>query len=482
MITKKDPSIIQSYLEDSSNLNGGYAEEVVFPENYKEVSLFLKEANTKKLPVTISGGGTGTSGGRIPFGGAVLSMEKLNKISPIRKENSESFISCQAGVLIKDLKSRAEENGFFYAYDPTEQSAFIGGTIATNASGARSFKYGSTRQSVRALTLALANGSIFKLERGQIGAKGAKFTFSIDKTEYVIPVPSYKMPETKNSAGYYARGDMDLIDLFIGAEGTLACILDATLKLNNKPEDILSCFAFFKSEEDACNFAIETRNTIDALSIEYFDSNSLDLLRQKYGNIPAGAASCIFFEQEISKDAEDKVTEIWEKLLSKYGVPLGNTWVAMNKKERQDLFDKRHWIGEAMNEMTKVNNFPKVSTDLAVPHKNFTDMMNYYKEILKDIEIQYFLFGHIGDSHIHLNLFPKTEKEFIDAKRTAMTLIKKSVSLGGTVSAEHGIGKLRKEYLKILYGENGIREMFRIKKILDPNLILGRANIFSYPL
>lgn len=486
MITKKDLSTIKAYLEDSSNLSGGHAEEVVIPGNYEDLSSFLKEANDKKLPVTISGGGTGTSGGRIPFGGALLSTEKLNKIKDIKKQNSTAFAACQAGVLIKDLKFSADKEGFFYAYDPTEQTAFVGGTIATNASGARSFKYGSTRQSVYALTLALADGSIFSLERGNIKAKNNKIGFKAGKTEYLIPLPTYKMPDTKCSAGYYVKDGMDLIDLFIGQEGTLACILEAKLKLNRKPEDILSCFAFFKSEEDAADFAIKARDLsmspadeINALSIEYFDSNSSNLLREKYGKVPSYAKACVFFEQEVEKKSEDKVIETWEGLITGYDVSLDNTWVAMSQKEREGLLDRRHWIGEAMNEMTKINRFPKVSTDLAVPHENFAEMKDYYKKVLSDVKSQYFLFGHIGDSHLHLTILPKDEKEYRDAKDTAMKFIRKSVSLGGTVSAEHGIGKLRREYLKVLYGERGIGEMVRVKKILDPNLILGRGNIFS---
>ena len=292
MIIKTDPSTIQSYLEDSSNLPGGYAEKVFIPETQDDVFSFLKDANKRRCPVTISGGGTGTSGGRIPFGGIVLSTEKLNRIKGLVKKDSGGEIVAESGVLIKDLKARIEKEGLFYTYDPTEQTAFLGGTIATNASGARSFKYGSTRKSVIGLTLALADGSRLEVERGKIKAKGAKLIFDIEGKEYKIPVPKYSVPKTKSSAGYYAEEGMDLIDLFIGQEGTLACILEARLKLNQGPQDIFSCFAFFNNEENACSFAIEARDIsilkrdnstedINALAIEYFDNNSLDLLRKR---------------------------------------------------------------------------------------------------------------------------------------------------------------------------------------------------------
>ena len=477
MITKKDPSLIQSYLEDSSNLQGGFADSVVFPQSLDEVSAFLREADKNRIPVTISGAGTGTSGGRVPMGGVVLSTEKLNRIKGISREGSSGFAACECGVLIQDLKKKADTENLFYTYDPTEQTAFVGGTVATNASGARSFKYGSTRKTVHSLTLALADGAILTLERGKIREKDKKIVFDAEGKEYVVPIPSYNMPPTKSSAGYYAHKGMDLIDLFIGQEGTLCCILEATLKLNKKPDDILSCYAFFKAEEDALSFADEAR-PLDALAIEYFDENTLNLLREKYSNIPDKAHSCIFFEQETDRDNEDQVIETWQKLMSKYGVSSDDTWVAMDENQRQGLIDKRHSLGESMNEMTKKNHFPKVSTDLAVPLNNFHTMMDFYNAALKGLEFKYYLFGHIGDCHMHLTLFPTNEKEFKKAKEFALTFIKKSVSLGGTVSAEHGIGKLRREYLKVMYGERGIEEMIRIKKALDPNMILGKGNIF----
>jgi len=486
VIIKKDPSIIQSYLEDSSNLGGGHAEEVCIPENFEEAATFIKEANSNNLPVTISGGGTGTSGGRVPFGGVVLSMEKLNKI----KDALGNKITCEAGVLIKDLKAFADKKGLFYTYDPTEQSAFIGGTIATNASGARSFKYGSTRKSVSALTVLLADGSIFEINRGAIKSKDGILKFKVNTKAYKIPVPHYKMSKTKNSAGYYAKKGMDLIDLFIGQEGTLGCILQVTLELIPKPDDILCCFAFFKRESEAIDFAMKAREhstkkpskksaSIDALSIEYFDKYTLDLIRKKSGNVPKDSGACVFFEQEVSKRTEERIISGWEVLIKECGSSLNDTWVAMNEKERQNLLDIRHSLGESMNEMTKANKFSKVTTDLAVPADRLIKMMEYYNLVLENLGIQYFLFGHIGDSHIHMNLMPKSEKEFAESKKAAMYFIKKSVEFGGTVSAEHGIGKLRREYLKILYGEKGVKEMLEVKKILDPNLILGRGNIFN---
>jgi len=477
MIVKKDSSIVESYLDDSSHLKGGFAEKVLIPQNADEVSSILKEADEKKIPVTVSGAGTGQAGGRIAFGGIILSMEKLGSIKKVERHENSGYALVEPGVVVKDLKEACDKEGLFYTYDPTEQTAFVGGTIATNAAGARSFKYGSTRNCVDALKIVLANGSGLSLKRGDIKAKERVLEFEANDKLYKINLPTYKMPHTKNSAGYYAKENMDLIDLFIGQEGTLGVIVEARLLLPLKPKELFSCFVFFKEETLAWNFAVDARE-VNPLAIEYFDNNSLKLLRNKYPNVPGDAKSAILFEDEIM-DKEDEIIEKCEKLLTKHGVSLDDTWVAMNEKTRQEFLDKRHHMGEEMDEMAKRSGFQKISTDLAVPKKKLLEMMRFYKEILEGSGLKYFVFGHIGDAHLHVNILPSDEKEQAKAKELLVKFVKKAISLEGTVSAEHGIGKTKREYLKLLYGEKGIKEMLEVKKALDPNLILGRGSIFS---
>jgi D-lactate dehydrogenase (cytochrome) len=476
MLVKKDPALIQSYLEDSSNLKGGSAAKVIIPQNVRDISSALKEANSAKTPVTISGAGTGQSGGRIPFGGFVLSLEKLNAIRGVKKLDEGGVASVEAGVLIRDLKEACGRKGLFYAYDPTEQTAFVGGTVATNAAGARSFRYGPTRKHVRALKLILADGSALSLRRGEITAKGRLVEFDSDKKRYRIALPTYNMPRTKNSAGFYAEDNMDLIDLFIGQEGTLGVIVEAELGLLDKPAGLLGCFAFFRNEKDAWNFVRDTRSA-RPLSIEYFDLNCLALLQDKYKNVPAGAGCAVFFEDEAA--SEDALLEKWEAIFSKNGVSPDDTWVAAGENARREFLDKRHYIPERMSEMAKRSGFPKVSTDLAVPREKLTEMLEFYSSALKGARLRYFVFGHIGDGHLHVNMLPVEKNDYDKAGALQLDFVKKSVSLGGTVSAEHGIGKTRKGFLRLLYGEKGVREMIEVKKILDPNLILGRGNIFD---
>ncbi|MGB2705988.1 MAG: FAD-binding oxidoreductase [Candidatus Omnitrophota bacterium] len=477
MLVKDDPQGFRSYLEDSSNLKGGHADKVIIPESVAEIPSILKEANSGKIPVTISGAGTGQAGGRIPFGGLVLSTEKLNAIKVIGKSDRGGYAVVEPAVLIGELKEACEKEGLFYTYDPTEQTAFIGGTIATNASGARSFRYGPTRKYVKRLTVVLTDGTSLSLKRGDIRAKGRVLEFEAGGKHYRINLPSYRMPRTKNSAGYYVEDNMDLVDLFIGQEGTLCAITEAELTLLEKPASFLSCFAFFPGEQDAWNFARDSRRT-GPLSIEYFDGNCLGLLRAKYANVPGAAGAAIFFEDEITR-GEDATLNKWEKLLSKHGASPDSTWVAMSEKTHREFLEKRHFIPEQMSEMAKRSGFPKVSTDLAVPRDKDEVMLRFYADNLQKSGLRYFVFGHIGNAHLHVNILPSAEADYGKAKKLQLEFVKKAVSLGGTVSAEHGIGKSKRGFLKLLYGEKGVREMFEVKKALDPNLILGRGNIFE---
>lgn len=490
MLIKKDRDFLRNYLEDSSNLKGGYADEVALPENIEELSLLLRESNSKKVPVTISGGGTGTTGSRIPFGGMAVSLEKLNRILDISEESMSARL--EPGVLVDDLKKACDAKGLFYTSHPTEGTASVGGTIATNASGARSFKYGPIRDYVRRLKMVLANGEILDIRRGE------KRLFRNDSSlrlgsgrEILIPLPAYRIPDVKSSAGYFAKDGMDLVDLFIGQEGTLSVIAEMEVGLVAKPAKIFSSFIFFRTEEDAWSFAGEAaslskRNrevgrsapAIDALSIEYFDSNALRLLRAKNPNVPESARSAIFFEEEMAARGEEALADQWMKLMAAHNASPDETWVAMNEKEAARFSQFRYAIPEAVNDIIRRKAIQKLSTDIAVPDGAFAEMMVFYADTLRRCNIEYVIFGHIGESHVHVNILPGSEEELKRAKDIALAFARKGVSLGGTVSAEHGIGKIKHKFLEEMYGRSGILEMAKIKKALDPNCILGLDNIF----
>ena len=481
MIIKNDPDIIKSYLEDTSNITDGRAECVVVPESIEELSGFIKESNGRKMPVTISGGGTGTTGSRIPFGGAILSTENLSKIYGVSRPDMSA--SVETGVLVDALKDAADREGLFYACHPTEKSASVGGTIATNASGARSFKYGPTRNYVKRLRMVLANGEIFEIRRGERYITKDDCRISLPGGLKVrIPVGAYRMPDVKSSAGYFIKDGMDLIDLFIGQEGTLSIITDAEIGFVRKPEKILSAFVFFKNEEDAISFAADARSRIEALSIEFFDAGCVRLIDEKTGGVPAGAGGAIFFEQETTAENESAMLEGWLSLITKYKVSLDDTWVAMNEKDAEKFLDLRHCIPEAMNDMIRKGGHRKISTDMAVPEESFREMVKFYIDGLEATGVENYIFGHIGEYHLHVNLLPRSSVDLEKSKELYVKFARKASSLGGTISAEHGIGKLKHRYLEIMYGKDAMMEMMRLKKAFDPNCILGLDNIFPREL
>ena len=479
MIIKSDADTIKNYFEDSSNLKGGYAEKVIIPEDFGELVSFMAEANSKKIPVTISGGGTGTTGSRIPFGGVVLSLEKFNKIIELSASKMSAVV--QTGVLVEELKDAAEREDLFYTSHPTEKNATVGGTVATNASGSRSFKYGSTRKYVRRLKMILASGEPLDIIRGQTFLTRGDSRLTLRPGRQIdIPMPSYKMPDVKSSAGYFAKDGMDLIDLFIGQEGTLSVITEIEIGFVKKPSSILSCFVFLKKEEDAWGFAeaIKQSPALDVLSVEYFDHNAIRFLSQKNKNVPAGTAAAIFFEQDITGKDNNNVMGGWTAMILKYNASLDATWVAMNEKDAEAFTQLRYAIPESVNEIIRQSGFRKFSTDIAVPGGRFAELMGFYANSFKKTSMEHVIFGHIGESHLHVNILPKSQDEAIKAEDMSLSFIRKGIALGGTVSAEHGIGKLKHRYLEEMYGRSGVSEMVKIKKVLDPHCILGLNNIF----
>ena len=480
MIIKTDPDIIKSYFEDYSGLLGGYADKVILPENEKEIKDILIEAYSKKIPVTISGGGTGVTGARIPFGGWVLSTENLDKIIEIDKKSLSATL--QPGVRLSGLENRLSPIGLTYPPDPTEPNAFLGGTISTNASGAKGFKYGPTRNYIKRLRIMLSAGDIIDIKRGEYFInKGKTFKLKLKDKEIKINMPNYSMPGIKTAAGYYIKDNMDLLDLFIGQEGTLGIILEADITLGIRPEEMMSFFSFFPSEDDAIDF-VKDAKTGQAMSLEYMDSNSLELLRTKYTNIPKSARSMVYFEQDYKKESESRTIDFWTRLLEKHKALMEVSYFADSDKERIKLKELRHALPDMVNKIVRKNKMPKVGTDIAVPDDKFKEMFGFYKEKLMSSNINYVIFGHIGESHMHVNMLPETEEEFKKSRLVYMDFVKKAVSLGGTVSAEHGIGKLKHAFLEIMYGKDNLKQMAVLKKSLDPHCILGLDNIFPKEL
>jgi FAD/FMN-containing dehydrogenase len=445
------------YLIDASGYTGE-AEQVFTPIDAYEVSSVMREANALNQPITVSGAGTGVTGGRVPHGGWILSVEKLTFT-----DVGSGFATCGAGVLLRDLQTAATPSRQYYAPDPTEWGASLGGTISTNASGSRSFMYGDTRRHVRALQVILASGEKLRLRRG-------------DKPPFDLPVISAPK-STKNTAGYFLRPDMDYLDLFIGSEGTLGIIVEAEVTLMRMPRELFTGVVFFSSDELALDAVEEWRGVRGLRMLEYLDAASLDLLRPRVKEIPKDARAAILIEQEVN-DGED-AENAWLTRLEK-GKALESSWFATSAADREKFRKFRHAVPEAVNDVVRRKGLTKMGSDFAVPIKRNADMLRVYREALdKEFPGQYVIFGHIGDAHLHANILPATPEEWVRAKALMVEFAKQAVAMGGTVSAEHGLGKRKKDLLPLQFSQAEIDMMLAVKKRLDPKNLLGRGTLFS---
>ncbi len=470
---------LESFLSDASFIRDGYADRVVFPESIEEVSEVLAAANHDRIPVTVSGAGTGTVGGRVAYGGIVLATDKLNHIKSIVQEDGGGYAIAEAGVILSDLQRAVDHEGLLYPPDPTERSCFIGGNVATNASGARTFKYGPTRNYIKRLKVVLASGEIVDLRRGDVLAD-AHGRIRVGSVE--ARLPKYQRPATrKNASGYFVAPEMDAVDLFIGSEGTLGVICEVETRLLPKPEGLLSGVVFFANESDVLALVADARKRVDARALEFFDHESLNFLREKYPEIPDKAVGAIFFEQETHAETEESVLNEWMALLDQHHA-FADSWFAANEQDQARLREFRHQLPVLMNEWFARYNQRKVSTDMAVPDEAFPGLFRLYKDTLRDSHLRYTIFGHIGDNHVHVNILPRNDTEAAHARELYIRFLKYAASVGGTLSAEHGVGKLKRDYLRLFYNDDQLREMAALKRAFDPNGILGRGNIFSEEL
>jgi D-lactate dehydrogenase (cytochrome) len=480
MQTKSDPDEIQSYLSDASFIRDGHADRVAFPESVDDVAEFVAQANRDRMPVTVSGAGTGTVGGRVAFGGIVLATDKLNRIKSIVHENGGGRAVAEAGVILADLQRAVDHEDLLYPPDPTERGCFIGGTVATNASGARTFKYGPTRNYINGLKVVLASGEVLDVRRGEVRAD-ANGRIRVGKT-IELKLPQYRMPATrKNATGYFVAPEMDAVDLFIGSEGTLGVICEVEVRLLSKPEGLLSGVVFFADEADVLALVADARSHVDARALEFFDQESLNFLRERYPTIPANAVGAIFFEQETNSTNEEAVLNEWMSLLDQHHA-FPDSWFATSEQDQARLREFRHQLPVLMNEWFARYQQRKVSTDMAVPDESFRGLFRLYRDTLRASGLRYTVFGHIGDNHVHVNILPRNDTEGARARELYLQFLKYAASVGGTLSAEHGVGKLKRDYLHLFYSDDQLRDMAAIKNAFDPHGILGRGNIFSEEL
>ena len=519
------------YLSDESHLGPASADRLVFAETESHVARVLRAAADSGTEITVSAGRTGIVGGAVPRRGTLLSLERMKRILGLRRlrdgrlavrvepgltlsELSEALARRELGLDVRRVDPEsadalrefaASPRGFFYPPDPTETGAHIGATVATNASGARSYRYGATRRHVHGLRLCLTTGEVVAVERGQCAADGREFVLRTPTGDRPVVAPRYDVPPTKNAAGYHAADGMDLVDLVVGSEGTLGVVTEVEVVLSPAPEGVLSALSFFASDEDAVAFVTHARgddpaacppDTVRPIALEFFDSRAFEFLRERkleegasseLPELPSGAVAGVLFEQDYDEETLPDIYEGWETVLTAHGSSMEDTWGGMDESDVARLRALRHGIAEQVNGViarakAKHPEIHKIGTDAAVPARALPEMFAFYRSELEGTGLRHVVFGHIGDSHLHLNIMPSSPGELAAGKELAMRFARRAVELGGSVSAEHGIGKLKHDFLRLQYGDGGMREMAEVKRAFDPACVLNRDVMFPQTL
>jgi D-lactate dehydrogenase (cytochrome) len=486
----------QDYLRDESR-RSGQAVAITFPRTEADVRSALHDARQHSWSVTIQGARTGVTAGAVPEGGLILNLSRMSNIGPIRRGN---LITVQPGALLSDIRAAIKPHGLFFPPDPTETSASIGGMLACNASGAQSYHYGPTRQWIQALRVILADGRSMRLERG-MKARGQHFAIRTDSGDTVtgeLPVlPS--PPSIKSAAGYHIQSDMDLIDLFIGMEGTLGIVTEIDLILIPAPARIQALTTFFPNEAAALNFVRFLRGDANhslptpPVAIEFFDANALALLRLAKADNPAFSklpslpdrfhtAIYIEFHGDQASPIDDSIA-LAAETLSSLGANPDDCWFADTPKDLETLKTFRHATPEAVNltidQRRKLHpGLTKLGTDMSVPDDCLEKVMTIYHSDLASSGLDYVIFGHIGNNHVHVNILSRTMEDYARGKALYLEWARAIINMGGSISAEHGIGKLKVALLHLMVGDDGIRSMKQIKRIFDPAGLLNPGNLF----
>lgn len=488
------------FLHDESK-KIGHADSISFPTSEQDVISIINNVSSSNQKITIQGARTGITAGAVPDGGHVMNLSRMNSISDIKYHNSDEThsIIVQPGAILNDIRKVIDAENLFFPPDPTETTASIGGMASCNASGALTYKYGPVRNWIRSLRIVLPNNGCMYIKRKTIFADGYNFLLAACNGSHINgTLPNYTMPNVKSAAGYYIAKDMDIIDLFIGMEGTLGIITELELVLTQKPNYIHGLIVFFDSEQNALSFvnSVKTEPSIkmQTAAIEYFNHDALNLLRRMKSerqlfsdipDIPAQHTNAVYAELHCSSESEmdDAIMTVLDLIINT-GSCEDDTWYATNERELILHKTFRHAVPEAVNlyigEQKKNNpEITKLGTDMSVPDDKLNETMSMYNSELAAANLKSVIFGHIGNNHLHVNILPHSYDEYITGKELYKSWASRIVAYGGSVSAEHGIGKLKTEFLELMYGKENISQMKALRDVFDPDNILNPGNLFG---
>ncbi|MDI9506860.1 MAG: FAD-binding oxidoreductase [Bacillota bacterium] len=437
-------AIVEEYAKDELGTVKNFPELVIKALSAAEISKIMRYCNENKIPVTVRGSGTGLVGGCVPLeGGIVLETTLMDQILELDEENL--VLTVEPGVLLMDIASYIEPKGYFYAPDPGEKSATIGGNIATNAGGMRAVKYGVTRDWVLALEVVLPNGEITQFGRKVV----------------------------KDTTGF------SLKNLIIGSEGTLAIVTKAYLKLIPRPAHAISLLVPFKTLEDGIDSVPALlQSDTGPTAIEFFGRATVEFaemfLGKKFPDADYQAYILLTFDGIDEEDVKRKYQRAAELCLDKLGAE--DVLIVDTDERKSDVWDARGAFLEAIKASTTAMD----ECDVVVPRAKVNDFIRFTYELAKKYDIRIPSFGHAGDGNLHIYICKDdlSDEDFarkLDA--VFAELYAKAKECGGLVSGEHGIGYAKKEYMRELLGETQVNLMRGIKKVFDPNNILNPGKI-----
>jgi FAD/FMN-containing dehydrogenase len=450
---ERDEGVRQAYAADASGLVL-VPEGVVRPGSADEVAALLAEATATGTPVTTAGGQTSTTGASITDRGLLLSLRGMDRV--IELDPEAGFVRAQPGALLGELKRACASHGLLLAPDPTsEEECTVGGAVACNASGARSLRYGATRPHVRALSVALADGTIADLRRPAL---------------------------EKNTVGFALAHDP--VDWFIGSEGTLGVIVEIELGLLPLPEEVVGLAIPFVTEQDALGFIVAAREStaVHPRCLEFFDVRALEIARAAEGT-PGWAASAtafVYVEEAAPRGSAPALDE-WLALAETRGALTDDVNVYEGESALRVARRVRHSVPAHMNERGAARRpfgGRKVSTDWAVPYSRLGEMLARARTLADVAGIeQAVTYGHAGNGHPHQNFIADDADGLRRIDEVVESTLREVIAMGGTVAAEHGIGKVKRRWLPMQMSPLQVRTMLAVKRELDPAGILAPGNV-----
>ncbi len=430
----------EDYCHDESPNISAVPSIILKPADEAQIAAIMAYCNRERIAVVPRGLGTGVAGGAIPFDGAVLlSLERLDQILEIDSENL--MVVTQPAVITGDLQAELEKQGLFYPPDPaSKDSCSIGGNVATNAGGMTAVKYGITRSYVTGIRAVLPTGEIIRY--------GGKLV--------------------KNVAGY------DLLHTILGSEGTLAIITEITLRLLPLPQHRVDLLVGFDTVDDAASAVSEIiRRKIVPTAIEFMEGEIVrivgDVLEKDVPMRDAGAQLIISMDDEDAERLEQRYFALGEIAMELGAI---DVLVADTRPFQDRLWEVRRSMREALRAVSPTI----VAEDVAVPRAKVPDLWRGARELGEKFGIKVLSFGHAGDGNLHIDAlkYDMPDDQWNSAiEKWVPELFELTVALGGTITAEHGIGRLKRQYLPINHGEAELQLMQRIKTAFDPNGILN---------